>query len=84
MRSLEEITEWLTNKLAENLKVQPDTIDLDNTFDQFGVNSIELMALTIDIDLLIGLEVEPNSMYEYNSINKLAGHLMQLQLANQK
>jgi aryl carrier-like protein len=45
---------WLTNQIAERLGIEPDEIDVHEDFADYGLNSIEAVNLSGDLENLLG------------------------------
>jgi len=75
--SVTEAQMWLTNYLADLLKLDPGEIDTTTTFDAYGLDSTAAVGLTGDLEEWLGFEVDPAAPYDYPTIEALAQHLAQ-------
>lgn len=63
--------------LAEKLKVSPAEIADDQPFEQLGIDSITAIELTFELEMETGKYTSPGLLFEYNTVEKLAGFLAQ-------
>ncbi len=75
--SLLNITqEWLTELLAEELKIPLSRLELDTAFQDYGVDSIMIAQLLRRMNQLAELDLEPTLLFEYPTIESLASWLV--------
>ncbi len=73
------ITEWLVGRIAGELKVAPETIPLDETFFNVGLNSLNTLIISGELSDFLGIEeFSPSLFWDYPTIQKLAEHLAEL------
>jgi acetyltransferase-like isoleucine patch superfamily enzyme/acyl carrier protein len=72
-----EIREWCAGFLAKELKVPPSQIDPGVKFTRLGIDSTTSVIFTIDLADWLGLELAPNVIFDYPTIDDLARHLAQ-------
>ncbi|MGV3525026.1 MAG: acyl carrier protein [Candidatus Sericytochromatia bacterium] len=70
-----ELKSWLITQIAQELNTAPDDIDPDQPFAQLGLDSTAALALSGDLEDLLGRPLEPAVMFEYPTITKLTAHL---------
>lgn len=63
--------------LAKTLHADAGTIDPAADFDQLGLDSVMAVALVLDLEEWSGLDLEPSLLFEYPTINELAGYVVQ-------
>ncbi|HSW80281.1 MAG TPA: acyl carrier protein [Candidatus Saccharimonadales bacterium] len=73
--SEEVICQWLVNRLAKHLKVDPSEIDTSKKFEQYGLNSIVAVKVSGDLEKLVEQRLSPALLFEYPSIAELSAHL---------
>lgn len=73
----EAIQAWLVSHLAVYQKMQPDEIDIEESFACYGLDSSVAVSLTGELASWLGYELEPTLFWEYPSIAELAVHLAQ-------
>ncbi|MBE9029056.1 AMP-binding protein [filamentous cyanobacterium LEGE 11480] len=71
------IQDWLIDRLAEILQLDPDDIDLEEPFSIYGLDSSVAMSLTGELAEWLGCELEPTLFWEYPNITELVRYLWQ-------
>ncbi|QFQ28650.1 KR domain-containing protein (plasmid) [Bacillus thuringiensis] len=74
---LDKVIERLVGLFSSELKIDPKELELDVSFQEFGVDSIILVQMLRTINQWVGEELDPSILYEYASIESLAGWLVQ-------
>ncbi len=69
------IQEWIVSYLAQLLEIQPDEIDTEIPFDQYGLDSSAAVGMTGDLEDWMGTKIDPTLLYDYPTIQALAQHL---------
>lgn len=72
----EEIQDWLINRLAVWLLLDPDEIEIQQPFASYGLTSITAVTMTGDLEDWLGVELSPTLAYEYPTIAALARRLV--------
>lgn len=72
----EEIQDWLINRLATWLLLDPEEIDIEQPFASYGLTSITAVTMTGDLEDWLGVELSPTLAYEYPTIAALASRLV--------
>ena len=70
-----EIQDWIIDYVANLLEIDPEDIDTTIPFDRYGLDSSAAVGLTGDLEDWLGLEIDPTLLYDYPTIESLAGHL---------
>ena len=73
--TVSEIQAWLVSYLAKLLENEPDEIDVTIPFDRYGLDSAAAVGMTGDLEEWLGYELDPTLIYDYPTIEALAGHL---------
>ncbi|MGG4102530.1 SDR family NAD(P)-dependent oxidoreductase [Paenibacillus lautus] len=73
---LNQTQAWLTELLAEELKIPVSKLEPDTAFQDYGVDSIMIAQLLRRINQLAGLDLEPTLLFEYPTIESLAGWMV--------
>lgn len=73
----ESIETWIAKWLADELKIQVDSIDTCRSFVRYGIDSLTLLMLTDDLGLWLQRRLPPTLFWEHNSIKATAHHLAQ-------
>jgi polyketide synthase PksN len=66
----------IIGKVSESLKVAFDVIDVDDSFADYGVDSIIGVNLVQDINQTLKIELETTSLFEYSSVNQLTTYIL--------
>jgi 8-amino-7-oxononanoate synthase len=66
---------WLANKLAEILQTSAADLDLDRDFADYGLDSVEAVNLSGELENFLGKRLPPTLLWDYPSISSLAEHL---------
>ncbi|MFN3243616.1 MAG: acyl carrier protein [Planctomycetota bacterium] len=69
------LQQWLIGEVARRLEVGPEQIDADAEFDEFGLDSVQAVALSGALSDRVGEELPATLLYEHQSIRALASHL---------
>jgi acyl carrier protein len=75
--TVNQISEWLVGYISKAVEVDPDSIDVDLTFDAYTLSSVSLVMMTEDLSRWMGVFVEPEAPFAYATIRKLSEHLAQ-------
>jgi len=68
----EQIEAWLVDRLAVRLKLPKDEIDAERPLEEFGIDSLEAVALTTELEGFMKRAVEPTAVWDYPSLRALA------------
>jgi acyl carrier protein len=71
------VTAWLVDRMAAVLEVPPETVDIQQTFDEFGVNSVQAISLTGELADWLGTDVPATLVWEYPTIELVARQVAQ-------
>ena len=73
--SPEKITNWLVTQLAERLEVEPAAIHIEKDFVDYGLNSLEAVNLSGELEKFLGLRLSPTLLWDYPNIKTLSAYL---------
>lgn len=74
--SNQNLHQWLIQRVAAVLNIQPNEVDVKIPFDRYGLESADIVAIMADLEDLLGCELDdPTLMYEYPTIDQLAAYL---------
>jgi acyl carrier protein len=73
---LAEIQNWLISRLAELLRVSPDEVDVQEPFANFGLNSIDAVSLSGDLEDLLGRNLSATLLWDFPTIETLSNYLV--------
>lgn len=71
----ETLTRWLISQLADRLELDPQQIDPHQELIDYGLNSIEAVSLSGDLENFLGRRLSPTLLWDYPTISALARHL---------
>jgi acyl carrier protein len=72
------IRDWCLNHIATMLGGRTADIDPNASFARLGLDSATMINLIIAAEEWLGIEIEPDTVYEYRSVNALSEHLAAL------
>jgi acyl carrier protein len=73
--SVEDIQTWFVAKLAEELGLKMDEIDVHEPFVSYGLDSMTMVTLSGDLEEWLGLRLAPTLAWDYPTIEALAQYL---------
>ncbi len=71
----EAIQSWLVTQIAERLRINQRDIDIRAPLAYYGMDSVQAVSLSADLETLLGREVPPTLAYDYPTIDALARYL---------
>src|SRR5256885_1081608 len=71
------LRDWLIQRIAKQIEVDPATIDPATSFESLGMDSILAVRMVGDIEKLLKMKLPPALLFEYPTIDGLAGFLAQ-------
>ncbi|MGB3514063.1 MAG: acyl carrier protein, partial [Microcoleaceae cyanobacterium] len=74
---LETIKHWLVSQLAQRLELPTNDIDIDRDFTDYGLNSIEVVNLSGELENILGRRLPPTLLLDYPTIESLAEYLVE-------
>lgn len=75
--SIEEIQVWLASRLADELEVEVQSIKPDIDFTEYGLNSINMVNLSGELETFLGCRIDPTLVLSYPNIQLLSEQLVQ-------
>lgn len=73
-----EIQQWLREHVSKASKKSIDKIDVHLPFINYGLESIEMIGLTGDLENWLNCQLKPDLLYQYPTIDQLANYLATL------
>lgn len=67
----EQLTNWFKEKIAEESGTPIENISINQTFDNFNLDSLSTVTLAYDLEMELGLDIDPTIFYEFDTIEKL-------------
>jgi acyl carrier protein len=77
-KTVDEMKDWLVGRISAALRVRKNEMDPDTPFAQYGLQSIDAVILAMEIEEEIGTMVEPTLLWEQNTVNLCASHLVKV------
>ncbi|MEO0969116.1 MAG: beta-ketoacyl synthase N-terminal-like domain-containing protein, partial [Cyanobacteria bacterium J06639_18] len=71
----EVIQEWLVSKVAKELRVNPQDVDIWEPFSCYGLDSLKAMTIIGELEEWLGRELAPTLVYDYPNISILVEYL---------
>ena len=69
------IQTWLVDYISRILKTEPQSIDVREPLENFGLSSIDAVSLSGDLESWLGVQLSPMVVYVYPTIESLAHYL---------
>lgn len=73
---LADIQAWLKKHLATSLEMSPEEIDIDVDFIDYGMNSVEVVNISGELEHFLGRRLDPMLVLDYSNIRELSEHLV--------
>lgn len=70
-----DLEAWLTARIAAEIGVAPGAVDADAPFAELGLGSLEAVAISGDLEDLLGRRLDPTLLWEFPTARRLADHL---------
>lgn len=70
-----QLEEWLIEQIAAQLNVPKKEIDPVRRLEEYGLDSLEAVALTGELEELLGRPVDPTILWDYPSVRAVAAFL---------
>ena len=71
----EAIRIWLITNIASVVNMDPSSIDVRQTFDNYGLDSLQAVSLSGDLETWLNREISPTVVWDYPTVEQLAQHL---------
>jgi 8-amino-7-oxononanoate synthase len=71
----EAIRTWLITNIASVVNMDPSSIDVRQTFDNYGLDSLQAVSLSGDLETWLNREISPTVVWDYPTVEQLARHL---------
>ncbi len=69
------IQDWLINHLAKRVNVNPQTIDVREPFARYGLDSVQAVDLSAELEDWLDCKLSPTLVYDYPNIALLSRYL---------
>jgi len=72
-----DLTRWLQQQVASLLQTEPQNIDLERPLAEQGLDSVDAVGLTGELEAYLGIDLDPTLAFEYPSLSRLVAYLEQ-------
>ncbi len=73
----EEIQDWLAEQIAQQLGIEADDVSLTTSFNAYGLESVQAMAIAASGKQRYGIEISPLVIWNYPTIATLSDYIEQ-------
>lgn len=73
--NVETLSSWLLQRISSELEVTVDELDPTEPLAHYGLDSATAVALSGELEELLGTRLSPLIIFEYPTIAKLSRHL---------
>jgi acyl carrier protein len=73
--SVDLIKSWLFDWLAQELRIDRETIDSRQSFLSYGMDSVQAMTMVGDLEANLEVRLPPTLAWDYPDIQTLSAHL---------
>jgi acyl carrier protein len=80
MKPLNEIRQWLQERIAEEIRARPETISAQIPFANYGLDSIVIVTIVADLEEWLEIDLDPTIFWEYPTIETLSEWLFKADL----
>jgi acyl carrier protein len=70
-----QLEAWLTAWIARKANLDPATLDRDQQFTDFGLDSLMAVSMSGELETLLGRTLSPSIAWEYPTIGELSVYL---------
>lgn len=67
-----DIARWLQHRIAERLQVPEEAIDIRAPFARFGIDSVEALTITVELEEQLGRRLPTTLVWDYPTIAQVA------------
>ncbi len=71
----DQIEAWLISYLSQTLEIEPNKIDPNAPFDEYGLDSSSAVILTGDLQQWLERDLDPTLLFDYPTVAALAEYL---------
>jgi acyl carrier protein len=73
----DNIALWLKEKFGKACKVAFSKIESTDSIALFGIDSVVLVTIAVDLEEFLGKEIDPTIFYEFDTIEALSTYLIE-------
>lgn len=74
----EQIERWLAEQLGLRLGLAAESVDRDKPLEEYGLSSLEAVALTGELEAHFDCRVAPTAIWDHRTLAALAAHVASL------
>lgn len=78
LRDPTELRQMLATALARELRIDPQRIDRDRPFTQYGLDSVAILTIACDLEDVLPFELDSTVLWDCPTVNLLAARLEEL------
>lgn len=82
-RSVDHLRPWLRQELAKSTDLGLLEIDFGQSLAALGLSSLHAVRITGELEKLLGLELDPTFLYEFDSVEALCVQLLKMHASRQ-
>ena len=72
----ENIIRWLKEQMARESETPLDQIKSTDSIARFGIDSVVLVTIAVDLEAFVGREIDPTIFYEFDTIEELSTYIV--------
>lgn len=69
------IQTWLIQKIAQQLQVSPETINIKSPLTKYGLDSVQVVNISGDLEAWLGRNISPTLLWDYPTIEQISLYL---------
>eukprot|EP01035_Chromulina_nebulosa_P044656 gene44656-60474_t len=67
----DSITLWLKEQFGKESNLAPNLIKSTDSIARFGIDSVVLVTIAVDLEEFLGKDIDPTIFYEFDTIEAL-------------
>ena len=68
---------FLSERLADLLRIDPASINVEEQFSAFGLDSLDAVTIVYDLEELLGRELPPTLLWDYPTVRQCCSYLVE-------
>ncbi len=80
-RSAQVIQDWLVARVSALTRLPPETIDAQASYDNYGLDSVMMVTLVVDLQTWLGWEFRENPLEDHTTLASLAQYVAECDAA---
>ncbi len=72
----EVLKDWLVNYISRRCDIPANELHADIPFEEFGIDSVQAVEITAELEQQFQIPVEPTALFEFNTIGLLVAHVV--------